>query len=470
MRRNRSLSATRAVLVTAGLCLLVAPLIEVSGFEPSVGNRRFHVALEVSDATLLVFVAAVLFGRFRSDGSRRNLLMVTAVVLLAVKNLFHAVGAIATDTLRGDDVIVWSTAVNGMIGAALLAAAAVLADRRTQQPRRVSAVALAVAVTTVVATTLAAASLHPWLPVAFELAAEDVTDLALLSGHPLKISVDVFTAACYAIAGISFARLADKHDDELMKWLGISAMIASVAFLNYAAWPSRFTELVYGGEILWTAAITVLLYGSVREISNLEAALIGSAVREERKRVARDLHDGVVQELAYISTHTRWLVEAPKEPQRSSLLKILDAVERALDESRGAIAALNREMDEPLQLAVGNAAADVADRVGARLNLDMAAHVEVSPEWRDALIRIAREAVGNAVRHGHAQEIELQLRNGEAVNLRIIDNGDGFDVAADRSPQSFGLQSMRERTESLGGRFDVASTPGSGTTVNVVLP
>ena len=147
----------------------------------------------------------------------------------------------------------------------------------------------------------------------------------------------------------------------------------------------------------------------------------------------------------------------------------MDAVERALDESRGAIAALNRPIDEPLDRALGHAALDIANRVGARLHLDLAEDVEVSADWRDALLRISREAIANAVRHGRARTISVQLREGESVWLRVTDDGDGFDLSAPRSSQSFGLTSMRERAESLGGRFEISSTPGAGTTIEVVV-
>ena len=59
-----------------------------------------------------------------------------------------------------------------------------------------------------------------------------------------------------------------------MKWLSIGSIVAAVAFLNYRMFPSRFTQLLYGGEILWLGAILTLLYGAVREISNTEAELV----------------------------------------------------------------------------------------------------------------------------------------------------------------------------------------------------
>jgi signal transduction histidine kinase len=144
--------------------------------------------------------------------------------------------------------------------------------------------------------------------------------------------------------------------------------------------------------------------------------------------------------------------------------RIRDAVDRALDESRGAIAALNRELDEPLHQAIGHAAADVATGVGVRLDLDPVS--TVPPEWRDALIRIAREAVRNAARHGGATLVELHF-SGQPIMLTVHDNGTGFYPALPMSPLSFGLQSMRERAESLGGEFLLESTPGQGTTVRV---
>jgi signal transduction histidine kinase len=112
----------------------------------------------------------------------------------------------------------------------------------------------------------------------------------------------------------------------------------------------------------------------------------------------------------------------------------------------------------------------VANRVGARLNLDLDGGIEVPAEWREALLRITREAVANAVRHGHARAVDITLRNGDGIWLRVTDDGEGFDLSAPRSDQSYGLTSMRERTESLGGEFSIASTPGEGTTIEVTLP
>jgi signal transduction histidine kinase len=450
------------------MCVIVTLGVIVADIDPDLGNRRLHVGLETADAMVLVFVAAVLLGRYRSNGSRRNLLMLAGVIVLAVKNLFFAVATVVIqEDIPGTHFTIWATAANGVLGALLLAGAAVVPDRRARRTPSAGLVVLS-SMAIVGGLILLAAAAAEVLPLAYHTVPEDATELQAFSGHPTKILVDIVTAACYGVAALYFARHADENDDEFMKWLSISAVIASIAFFNFALYPSRFTPLFYGGEVLWIGAIAALLYGAVREISNLEAALVRSAVLEERRRVARDLHDGVAQELAYISSQAHWFLRQPTNGQ--PLAKIMDSVQRALDESRGAIAALNRPIDEPFDLALEHAATDVADRVGARLQLDLDDRVEVTADWRDALLRITREAVANAVRHGHARTITLQLRNGDHVCLRVTDDGQGFDVAGPRSGQSFGLTGMRERTESLGGTFAISSAPSVGTTIEVTLP
>jgi signal transduction histidine kinase len=282
------------------------------------------------------------------------------------------------------------------------------------------------------------------------------------------LAVEAITAVCYGVAAFAFAGLADRKDDEFMKWLSVGCAVAAVAFVNYALFPSEFTELLYSGDLFFLAAVVVLLYGAVREISNVEADIARTAVAAERRRMARDLHDGVAQELAFISSQANWFLHQPTDHQ--PLAKIMDAVERALDESRGAIAALNRPIDERLDQALEHAAHDVADRVGARLELDLNENVRVTADWRDALLRITRESVGNAVRHGRARTVSLELSDGEAVRLRIADDGAGFDPTTTESGLGFGLTSMRERAESLGGRLRISSDPGNGTVIEVIVP
>jgi signal transduction histidine kinase len=95
--------------------------------------------------------------------------------------------------------------------------------------------------------------------------------------------------------------------------------------------------------------------------------------------------------------------------------------------------------------------------------------IEVPEPTRDSLVRIVREAVSNAARHGAAEVIELELHGPHPLVLRVNDDGRGFDVAAVNG-SGFGLTSMRERAEHLGGSLTLSSRPGHGTAVEIRIP
>jgi signal transduction histidine kinase len=95
----------------------------------------------------------------------------------------------------------------------------------------------------------------------------------------------------------------------------------------------------------------------------------------------------------------------------------------------------------------------------------------VPPATREALVRIVREAITNAARHGKATVARVELSNGRGIRLRVTDDGVGFDPLAVRSQgRGFGLTSMDERTRQLGGSLRIESSPLHGTTIDVVLP
>jgi signal transduction histidine kinase len=139
-----------------------------------------------------------------------------------------------------------------------------------------------------------------------------------------------------------------------------------------------------------------------------------------------------------------------------------------MDEARRAIAALTRPLDEPLQRTLTQSAEEVASRYGARVDLQLQ-DVRVDAKRREVMIRIVRESVGNAVRHGGAERVLVALAVDGAMRLSVSDTGNGFDpVELNGNPTGFGLRSMRQRAEASGGVFAVESTPGEGTTVSVV--
>jgi signal transduction histidine kinase len=203
-------------------------------------------------------------------------------------------------------------------------------------------------------------------------------------------------------------------------------------------------------------------------ISARRQRAVEAAIAEERRRIARDLHDGLAQELAFISMQTRAVAD---RTGHEAAVQLAEAAERALAESRHAIEALSAPSEQSLGAAVSETAERLTTRSGASLALNLDRRAEASPEIRVALLRIVREAVWNGIRHGSATAFEVELSAEDSLRLRISDNGGGFDPERlNPGRQGLGLASMRERARALGGKVGVRSQPGAGTEVEVVLP
>ena len=170
---------------------------------------------------------------------------------------------------------------------------------------------------------------------------------------------------------------------------------------------------------------------------------------EERRRLARDLHDGLAQELAFISRLSRQT--APIETQASA---IQAAAERALDESRRAIAALDAAAGRAARpgAGAGGGGGGRPRRAGADPGARATADLRVRRDVQEALIRVACEAVSNATRHGHAEMVRVRVEARGGLELLVLDDGIGFDTRQlDGASGRFGITAMRERIEALGG-------------------
>ena len=453
-----------SLTAAAGLALTLL-FHTVESLEPAYQNRALHVAKETAAALVLLLVASLLFGRFRRGGRLLDLLALASVVVLAGKHLvFSVLTAILTETSGG--LTTWRTTGAGMLGAALLVASALAPERVVANRNRALAI-MTGACLAALAILIVVADFFE-LPAAFTDLPETSAELQRLSQNSELLVTDVAAMTLFLIAGAAFGRRAERERDEFQLWLGVGSTIAGMAYLNYALFPSAFTDFLYVGDIFRIAAVIAWGVGTIRVIATYQEAYAGAAVLEERRRVARDIHDGVAQELAFISTQMHALMVRAEDKETS--VQILESVQRALDESRGAISALGRPVNEPFHITLARTAEEVAGRLGTRLVLEIDEDVEVPTAWEEALPRILREAVANAVRHGQARRVSVQLRDAEGIWLRVVDDGVGFDTSRPRSETSYGMIAMKERTESLGGQFLVDSRPGHGTSISVLVP
>jgi signal transduction histidine kinase len=226
---------------------------------------------------------------------------------------------------------------------------------------------------------------------------------------------------------------------------------------------------VVAEELFLLGAYAAILGGAWTESAAYWKRFVELAGAEERRRLARDLHDGLAQDLLYIGVQARALVE--RYPDAASLRGLLYASERALEESRGAIGTLTYPSDEPLANVLGSCVREVANRVGAEASVRVVGELEPSAGVREAVLRIAREATCNATRHGHASHVLVTLQADDPLRLTVTDDGIGFDTeAALRDGRGFGLESMRERARTVGGTLSIWSGPGEGAEISATLP
>jgi signal transduction histidine kinase len=175
----------------------------------------------------------------------------------------------------------------------------------------------------------------------------------------------------------------------------------------------------------------------------------------------------LAQEIAFLSRNVRLLGRQGVEPELVE--RIFRGIVRAQDESRRLVGALAAKVDEPLDKALAEAARDAAGRYGASVDMKLATGIALPPREREAVVRIASEAVSNAARHSGTEVLRLYLQRLEAgLRLEVVDDGAGFEE--EEEPQrGFGLVTMRERAEALGGKLRIDSHRGAGTRVELEL-
>jgi len=204
-------------------------------------------------------------------------------------------------------------------------------------------------------------------------------------------------------------------------------------------------------------------------------AQVTAAQEEERQRIARELHDGLLPSLASLSLQLHTAsnrLASEGHPLASEIDKLADQAQANSRDVRGVIHDLRPvALDE---LGLVPALREHLDRCQREhgLNVELAAEVpeRLPAAVETALFRIVQEAVNNVLRHARARHVRVVLLRDDAqVRLDVVDDGQGFDPQLPRSGRHIGLWSMRERVERLGGQFMVRSTPGQGTTVTAVI-
>lgn len=334
---------------------------------------------------------------------------------------------------------------------------------------------------------------------------------------PIGSAVDVkssggerFTLAAYPAGATGWFVIAAVSWNELLgpmlafnRWpvyVGLTGLLGLLSV--YALWrwlvsPLRFLEaevsvLKWGKEVpvrddpkavFELRRLRQVLYQlalSAMERAKLMKRYVSDIVRvqeEERSKLAREIHDGPLQDVTALIQQLRL---ATSEVKREESVDRLHLAEEGAIHVVRELRSLCDELSPPwLDLGLAQALQELADRfsrhLGISVSLEVDGEIPLSREETLAFFRVVQEAVHNSFRHGNADSVEIRLfeEDGMAV-LEVVDDGKGFDLEVDveslRVSGHRGLANMNERMSLIGGTLDIKSTPGEGTTVRCSVP
>lgn len=305
---------------------------------------------------------------------------------------------------------------------------------------------------------------------------------------PLAYVLVAATALLFFVAALLYRRAYVRDGRVADGFLSIALVIGGFAELQQGFYPGVYTGLVTTGYLLRLVAYAVLLLGIYGEQrSDLRALRAANsaldrmrvsegerAMLEERTRLAREIHDGLAQQLWFAKLkfdRLAALLPAEVEPLSSEVSQALDS---ALAEARQATITMRTSIDQELPLTdmVQRAVDDFAQRSGLRVEYTSTPEVPaaVPPRHQVELLRIVQESMTNVRRHADATVVRIRLEvvSGELL-VSITDNGRGFDPNMARD-DGLGLLGMEERARLIGGQLRITSAPSEGTLVELRLP
>ncbi len=254
-------------------------------------------------------------------------------------------------------------------------------------------------------------------------------------------------------------------------------IVASGRVLGILNLESREVAAFTGEDVSVLETAADVLAGAI-ESSRLSRRAQEAAVLEERNRLARELHDSVTQQLFSMTlTAQAARVHLEKNPQRAAtqLERLQETATAALAEMRALIFQLRPPAlrDQGLVAALQQQAGVLSRRENLRVELSVTGDERHARGIEQPLYRIVQEALNNVVKHANAATVRVLLElSPERVRVRVIDDGQGFDVQAPQESNNrhLGLISMRERAAEIGGTMELRSAIGGGTEVIVTVP
>ena len=448
-------------VATGGLSAIVIGLELV---RPSyVTSPSGRVALETLIALSAIFTARLLAANFQESGRLPDLMLLCALVAASLTDFVYcAVPALAAGVrpeAGGGARLCCSLIVSVAFAAAAFAPSKVI---RFPGPRAISGAILAVATIVMLSQFIEQATGSHWNATLQDVGIEGAIQ------RPVALTVELVAAALLIVSALAFLRRG-RRGEIRCGLLAAAAFMLAAARLQYLALPAVATDWITPREGLRMAAYALLLVSAYWEYVLRRRARALAAITSERERIARDLHDGLAQDLACIAAQGQRL-GTELEPGHPLMI----AARNALATSRGVIADLSASTAPTTEAALGI----IGDELRHRYGLQIAVRVETTgalaggsdldPVDREQVVRIAREAIVNAALHGAARRVDVVVIR-EARNLLMTVSDDGCGIT-DAYGSGMGLRTMRARAAALGGRLSTRPRAGGGTELQLVAP
>lgn len=484
-------------LLLIGLTAFTAAVYFVPDASIAVINERLDLIINTGATLGAGAVAALAWARYRVTGEARSFYQSGAfLTLAAVNGSVMVVLALDRGPELGFDLAdpgpmpIISFVLARFVAAALLLIGGWSAVEQRILTRRHAAL-LVVAPAFLTLTLL---SIIRRGDVAMPLSPEAIDHLRRLPGEPIEPSlVSGGLLAVQLAIGVMFiaaAWLAYRSTIRHQRWpdayLAIGLVLAAFSQVHFAFSPGSYAALVTTGDVLRVGFYAVLLAGVIvqsrsdvraleaanSELRFLRDAEVQRALLEERARLAREVHDGLAQDLWYARLKQGRLAKLVEGDEARELVQqVMTAIDSGIAEARQTVMAMRAgSTDAPLLEVVKRYVEDFGDRFALDVRFAAAGEVPDLPARVQAeILRVVQEALNNVRKHADATVVRVEATvDEEGLTMSVTDNGRGF--RPDEAIRGFGLSSMRERAELIGARLEIDSAVRDGTRVRLTVP
>ena len=263
---------------------------------------------------------------------------------------------------------------------------------------------------------------------------------------------------------------------------GLPSLSLLIAHVGASHWSSEFVWIMQGNYlpllIIYISFCFLIATLAYRINLNIRLRVEMEAVLEERRRIRREIHDGVAQALSYLNLKASLVRDSLSSQNTNQALTGLEDIQKVVkdtyEEIRQSIDSLSQRSVSPLIPALTEYVHEFGERNSIETEFDSPQSMPgLSPRSEFQLLRIAHEALTNVRKHALATEVWVKLENTpQEIAMTVKDNGQGFSFTdyQQNSSGHEGLNIMKERVESLGGIFTVVTSPGQGTEIRANIP